>query len=369
MANCNNLFQEFNKTIRLDDDRRVNLREKRNNLRERIKNGFSEVQRVQALNEEINLHINEEMEFQSQGSYVMDTIINPSRIEDEYDIDDGVYFLGSRQERERPSPEAFHQSVIASITEGKGLFEIDKVEDKDTCVRIKYKGGNGDFNYHVDIPIYYAIDVNEPDLADKGQGWHTSNPIDFIVWFEDLVQSGFKAQYILERTLYQTEYDQWLNDRRKKDHQLRRVVRYLKAWGDHLKGEMPPGVVMTILAGSDSNYAENLRDDVCLRDTLVNIRFWLNNNGFRCPRPTTPVGEDLFGRYSNERKEYFKNALDNFIESANQALTIENQKDACLKWQKHLGDRFPCFLAKNEIEGAKTYVAPAVIQSDNSRSA
>jgi hypothetical protein len=147
------------------------------------------------------------------------------------------------------------------------------------------------------------------------------------------------------------------------------VVRYLKAWGDNLKGDMPPGVVMTILAGSNNNYAPDDRDDICLRNNLENIKNWLSQNGFRCPRPTTPKGDDLFIGYSQTKKDYFKKALESFALSADQALQSTNQKEACLKWQKHLGNRFPCQLAKDEIEGSKAYAAPAVIKSDNSKSA
>ena len=67
-------------------------------------------------------------------------------------------------------------------------------------------------------------------------------------------------------------------------------------------------------------------------------------------------------------KDYFKDALESFIISSNQALNNPNPKESCLKWKKHLGDRFPCHLAKDEIEGAKTYGA-APIKNDNSRSA
>ena len=359
MANCNDLFIEFNKTIRLDSDRRVRLREKRNDLRNRIKVGYDSVKSLDKLEHE--------MEFQSQGSYVMDTIINPNNEDDQYDIDDGVYFLGSLSREIRPQPETFHNWIIRSIKAGKSDNDIEEIVDKSTCVRVVYKGKNGDLNYHVDLPIYYAIDIKKPDLADKEEWWHISNPIEFIIWFEDKVNSGFKQEYIVESLLYADEYEKWLNDVRKKDHQLRKIVRYLKAWGDYKKGDMPPGIVMTILAGE--NYSENSRDDIALKNTLINISEYLSKNGFKCIRPTTPVGEDLFKNYTLNQKEYFKNALNSFIESAKQAIEIENQKSACLKWQKHLGDRFPCFLAKDEIEGSKAYATAPLIKSDNSRSA
>ncbi|WP_086029117.1 CBASS cGAMP synthase [Tenacibaculum holothuriorum] len=359
MANCNNLFREFNRTIRLDNDRRIKLKEKRNDLRKRINGGFDIIK--------TNDNLNHRLEFQSQGSYVMDTIINPCNEEDQYDIDDGIYFLGELSREQRPEPSVFHDWIIKSIKSGKSDNDFEEIIDKDTCVRVVYKGDNGDLNYHVDLPSYYAIIVDEPDLADKKMWWQISSPIEFIIWFEKKINSGFKKEFIVESKLYSDQYSNWLNDMRKKDHQLRRIVRYLKAWGDFLKGDMPPGIVMTILAGV--NYEEDDRDDISLEKTLKNIADYLVKNDFKCIRPTTPIGEDLFEKYKPQQKEYFKNALNSFIESAMQAIEMENQKSACRKWQKHLGDRFPCFLAKDEIEDSKTYTSAPLIKSDNSRSA
>lgn len=370
MANCHNLFEEFNSKIRLDDDKRVNLRAKRNTLRDKIKLGFAKIRSVTQLNEAF-VSVKEEMEFQSQGSYVMDTIISPATAEDEYDLDDGVYFIGKLNKNQRPRPQTFHDFIVESIKQGKGDHEIDDIIDKETCVRVKFKGKNGDFNYHIDIPIYYATSVKEPELADTNvaKGWYVSNPVEFIVWFENLIQSGFKAEFILERKLYQNEYDKWLNDRRKADHQLRRIVRYLKSWSVNTPGDMPPGVVMTILAGVNSNFVPDNRDDVSLRATLVNIQKWLIGNGFKCPRPTTPKGDDLFAGYSVDRKANFRKALESFVASANQALESANPKEACQKWQKHLGPKFPCHMAKDEIENSNVYAAPTAIRSSNPRSA
>jgi len=140
----------------------------------------------------------------------------------------------------------------------------------------------------------------------------------------------------------------------------------MKAWADLKKKEMPSGIMMTIMVSN--NYIANERDDIALRDVLVEILNELKGNGFKCFRPTPKKDEDLFLPFSIVEKEYFRNALNNFIISANQAIENPNKRDSCLKWQKHLGDRFPCHLAKDEIEGAKVYVA-APIKNDNSRSA
>ena len=300
MANCNGLFKDFNKEIRLDNHRRVLLREKRNDLRQRINGGYDVVKNLDKLDHNLEL--------QSQGSYVMDTIINPSDKDDQYDLDDGVYFIGGLNREQRSKPETFHNWIIRSIENGKSDNEIDEIIDKQTC------------------------------LSNKNLDWIISNPDQFSIWIENKINSGFKKEFILESKLYSNQFDDWLNDMRKKDHQLRRVVRYLKSWGDFKKGDMPPGIIMTILAAE--NYIEDERDDISLKNTLVKIKDYLTRNGFKCPRPSTPIGEDLFKNYSDAKKEYFKNALDSFIESAKKAIDQSNQKESSNEWRKHLGGRF-----------------------------
>ena len=71
-------------------------------------------------------------------------------------------------------------------------------------------------------------------------------------------------------------------------------------------------------------------------------------NEFKCPRPTTPIGEDLFKDYPQTRKDYFKKAIEDFISSAKLAIQHANSKQACLEWKKQFGNRYPCNLAKDK---------------------
>lgn len=348
MADCNELFKHYNTIIRLSDTNREILKAVRNSLRQRMGSRFLELPN----DERKDL----KLDFQSQGSFVMDTIITPH--DDDFDLDDGVYFIGSLTEDQRPSPKNFHDWVLYAVGENENYADV---KDKDTCVRVIYKKEK----FHIDIPIYYASD-KDPDLALLPDTWMLSNPIEFIVWFEKKAESKFQKAFLIENRLFD-EYEKWTSDIRKEDVQLRRIVRYLKGWADNLRGDMPPGIAMTILAGE--NYIAHERDDIAMRDTLVKIKDFLTNNGFKCPRPTTPKNEDIFETYSQTKKDYFKDRLETFVNSANQAIASPNQKDACLKWQKHLGDRFPCSLAKDEIDGAKEFLTAPVIGGDNAKSA
>jgi hypothetical protein len=118
------------------------------------------------------------------------------------------------------------------------------ITDKDTCVRVKYKDGS-----HIDIPIYYFMSLH-PDLAHLKQGWIVSDPIEFITWFEEKVNSGFELKYLTEYATESANYKVWLNDMRKKDVQIRRIVRYLKAWADNIGGNMPCGLILTIFVAN-----------------------------------------------------------------------------------------------------------------------
>ncbi|MFA6572190.1 MAG: hypothetical protein WCT77_13260 [Bacteroidota bacterium] len=356
MANSHSLFQVYNSAIKLPDAERELLKQARNSLRKRMQEVYGKFSEAERKTHSI--------EFQSQGSFVMDTIIKPHNGE-EFDLDDGVYFQGNLTEEQRPNTKIFHDLIIKAIDKNN---EIEEIVDKDTCVRVKYQKnyGNQNLNFHIDIPIYYAEKLETPELAHKKEGWVESSPVEFIAWFETKAKSGFEKAYLYESLKYAEPYEKWLSDIRKQDCQLRRIVRYLKAWADLKKGEMPCGIIMSILAAN--NYSENERDDIALRDTLTNINTTLEINGFTCIRPTPKYGEDLFAKSSLTEKQYFKTALESFIESANFAINNPNYKESCLKWQRHLGHRFPCHLAKDEIEGAIAY-NNSPIKNDSSRSA
>jgi len=325
MANCHQLFMHYNGAIKLTDEKRDALIQFRDSLRVRMAANYKLIPPEERRQLEIY--------FQSQGSFVMDTIIKP--IIEDFDLDDGVYFQGNQSQNERPVPQIFHNWVIRAVDKNN---DYEEVKDKPTCVRVQYKMG-----FHIDIPIYYAANIDSPDLAETVRGWLLSNPVEFIAWFEEKTKSGFQKAYIYESLKYAEPYSKWLTDIRKKDCQLRRLVRYMKAWADMKKKEMPCGIIMTILVAN--NFAVDDRDDIALLETLINIRNYLNGNGFKCPRPTSPVGEDLFASTSETDKQYFKNALNALIISANNAVNNTNEKEACKEWEKHLGSRFPCHLA------------------------
>ncbi len=288
MANCHKLFLEFNNLIALDSKRKKTLRTSRDAVRERIRQYFRDKQNGFA------------PKFHGQGSFMMNSIIEP--IDGEFDIDDGIYFKVEAKPFQAVS--TFHQWIWEAVNGHTKQQPIDK----QTCVRLIYAR-----QYHIDLPIYYIIKGQTPYLAHKSKGWIKSDPREFIQWF---------------------------NHQADNDGQLKRIVRYLKAWSDYRKGDLPIGLIFSILATNNIVFDE--RDDVALYSTLLNIKRSLEWS-FVCYRPTTPIYENLLEDYSRTNKDYFLGQLDSFIQSAEKALDEKtSQANACKAWQRHFGkDRFP----------------------------
>lgn len=311
MANCNTHFEEYNGKIRLTDARRKSLKGSRKELRNKVRKWFNE-----------NKPDETKPKFSGQGSMSMDTIINPMprkiKIGDEektvlyYDVDDGIYFQGDKEPKDRPTPTTYHNWIYDAV---KGHTDQAPI-DKNTCVRTLFADG-----HNIDQPIYYKKG-NTPELAHKRDGWIDSDPMAFTDWFNNLAE---------------------------KEPQLRKLVRYGKGWFDNREfinqsKPMPSGLIITILIAENAIYRKD-RDDVALKETLQAIQRKLNNS-FECKRPTTPKGENLLANYGH--KDYFMKCLADFINDATQALQEKNFKKATELWRKHLSDRFP--LGKDEDE-------------------
>jgi hypothetical protein len=313
MSNCNKYFKEYNDVIKLTDARRKALKKSRKELRRKTREYFRK-ERAEKL----------QPKFAGQGSLLMDVIINPipryKKVDGEekqilyYDVDDGIYFVGDENPEDRDSIEDYHKWVCEAID---GHTDTP-VEDKATCVRTLFADG-----HNIDNPIYYQ-QGDTPELAHKKLGWTLSDPKAFSEWFLKRVEN---------------------------DQQLRKIVRCLKGWSDKLdfdnpSKEMPPGIVLTILASNNAVFNKD-RTDIALKETLVNIEASLSSN-FSCLRPTAPEGEDLLEGY--RFKEYFMKSLKEFIKDSKSALSEKNERKSTELWRKHLSNRFPLGEDKDQDE-------------------
>ncbi|MBX7242338.1 MAG: hypothetical protein K1X92_11365 [Bacteroidia bacterium] len=312
MANLNALFDDFNSKIRLTDNRKAKLKKSRKAIRAKIRKYFQEQKPDDIF-----------PKFSSQGSFMMDTNINPIPRKETanglevtllpYDLDDGVYFIRKTSSDRKSSIQSYHNWIFNAVDDHTETPSVDK----NTCVRVYFKDG-----HHIDLPIYFIEKEGyTPELAHKAEDWIKSDPKAFIDWFEEKVKNR---------------------------PQLRRIVRFAKAWCDFQEYSredkpMPSGFIFTIWIAE--NFYEHERDDVAMKETFMLIRSKLQKS-WDCKRPTTPVGEDILASYMH--KEYFMGQLNRFISNAEDALKEPNKKKASEYWIACFGDRFPKGEDKNE---------------------
>lgn len=318
MAVLNKEYNKFDKEIKLNENRKESLKTSRRELRKKIKKWFKDNKPNQI-----------QPKFGSQGSFEMNTTINPiveydsdGNLLRKYDLDDGVYFIYKSEDDTKQSINTWHDWIFKATENHTGKDSIKKT----TCVRVVFADG-----HHIDIPIYYKED-NTIELAHKSKGWLESDPKEFYEWF---------------------------NEKKKTRSRLEAIVRCLKAWRNFRENKntnlkLPSGFELTILATNNYVDADNL--DEAFRETVKVIDMELNRyNGFKCVRPTTPSGENVFEDYSDTRKTNFLSALKSLKEDCIKASEEKNFKKASeILIDNQFGARFPKGEDKDEQSKSST---------------
>lgn len=327
MAVLHKEFIAFNNAIKLTNTRKESLKGSRKALRKTIRAWFKE-----------NRSDKLPPKFWSQGSFEMNTTVNPIPEYDEegnkflkFDLDDGIYFIEKENEDNRRPIQSLHDDVYDAVQNHTKQDTIRKT----TCIRVLFADG-----HHIDLPIYY-MDGDIPELAHRSTGWIESDPRAFTDWFKGQFKSQSSAQ-----------------------DQLCRVVRYLKAWKnyqEHTRSDLklPSGFQLTILAVKHFIPKDN--DDEAFRLCVEAMHRNLSlSGGFHCIRPTTPAGEDLFADFSETRKKNFLDRLSSLVKSCKMANEETNFKTASEYLINEFGDRFPKGEDKeersrsNELQGGMT---------------
>ncbi len=310
MATLHKYYSEFNTKVKLNNKTKENLLKSIRSIKEKIKKYFKEEKSNKL-----------QPSFAGQGSFEMNTTVNPIPIYDEekeknlykYDLDYGVYFTEKENENNKEKIDTWHSWVYNAVDDHTNTPS----NSKNTCVRVNFADG-----HHIDLPIYYVKNGNTY-LAHKSKGWIESKPTDFTDWF---------------------------NEKAKQNQQLRKIVRFLKAWKNYKETKntnlkFPSGFALTILAVNNFVADDNL--DICFLETVKQIKNSLDYR-FECLRPTTPVGEDVFEDYSPTRISNFMDALNALIKDLEKANDEKNYKKATEYLRKQFGERFP--LGKNKDE-------------------
>ncbi len=294
MANTNKQFQEYNDELKIPKSKRDAMIVSRKDGRKRIKKWFAENQPDYPVS------------FWIQGSHK--NHLNIRTRDEDCDQDDGVYI--DRDPEDSVTGTTLQKWIIKALTGSTSTTPAHKSR----CVRNFYKP-SGLGPYHLDYPVYYMTeDMDHPLLAVKDSELEESDPQEFTEWLDDKME--------------------------KHGSQLRRTIKYLKGWSDHIarNHKMLNGLTLTVLACEHFEEIDD-RDDEALYDTLVGIYEGLDAN-WECIMPATP-GDDLLERYDNTFKTNFMNALANLTNDAKKALDDESEYKATKLWKKHMGKRYP----------------------------
>lgn len=221
-----------------------------------------------------------------QGSYAMQTMVQHPN--NDYDIDDGALFWKEELKGPRDgemSPQAAKQ-MVANALKDKAFSEDPVV--KPNCIRIVYQAG-----YHVDIPVYRQLKIQDDTVYELASTeWKESNPQGVTNWFKECVASR-----------------KFFTDG---DDQLRRVVRYLKAFARSRESwNMPSGFILTVLADEKLVF-DKVREDQMLRYTMRDIHLRLTHDLVVCHPVLTgeTLTEDTEDADMRELRDRLEWALD-----------------------------------------------------------
>jgi len=282
--------------------------------------------------------------FFTQGSWAYKTLNAPAQKPQQADVDDGCYLpMSFVSQTTRPSVAA---TVFFSAAE-EALRPLIKergwklITDKATCVRIEIAPFA-----HIDVPLYAIPDNEYATLAKAAVQNYGYLSLD-----EAVRKAERDAWTALSRNsvlLANRECDWMESDPRPvkegllgevqaRGEQLRRVVRYLKAFRDWKWSSGGPTSILLMAASAPLFEKRDRRDDVALLDVVAalpsKLRSGVNN----------PVdnNESLTKRLGSERVAEAANAFEALEGTLRAALAAGNEAQACSWMTDHFGPRFP----------------------------
>lgn len=250
-----------------------------------------------------------------QGSYKYGTLIKPVHRGEEYDVDLGVYFEWCKSDSIEPTADQLRRWVQQELVDYHiQCADMRSVAEppKERCSRASYQ-----HQFHIDTPIYHLnTDTDTRRLACLSNGWEASDPKAFYKWFRD-ARAGSERE------------------------QLRRLIRYLKAWValsfDDIPDSRPSSIFLTVVATEaypDIGLAFLLGapDDDALTSIIRTVHSRLNEDR-RVQNPASAAEEDL-NRMSDEAWTAFLPRLDALLDVAERAAEATSEGAAALIWSE-----------------------------------
>lgn len=248
MENCHKDFKAYYRDeVALSEPQKSEMRQRRNSNRKSLKQGLARDDEPKSLGS------------QSQGSYAMHTMVQHT--DNDYDIDDGVYFTKASLVGPNggdKTPAAAKEMVRKALHSAVFTTPVACLKN---CVRVQYNAG-----YHVDVPVYRKVEKDDsgnaitPYYELASSSWKKSDPLAVTQWFQSACSD--KSEDTSDGT------------------QVRRLVRYLKKFArsrESWSSSIASGFIISKLT-VDNYRGSATRDDKALRNTMRAIHDALDFN-------------------------------------------------------------------------------------------
>ncbi|WP_116828020.1 CBASS cGAMP synthase [Pseudomonas syringae] len=307
--------------------------------------------------------------FFTQGSWAYKTLNSPAHMPPQQsDVDDGAYLpISFLKGTKRPSAAstiffAAAEAALAELVESRKSEGWKLVTDKPTCIRIEISN-----TAHIDIPLYSipddeyvtlekaAVKYGYDSLLDavntrKADNW-TSLPTD------EVLLAHRKENWVMSDP---RPVKDWFVDQVEGQEQLRRVVRYLKAFRDWQWKTKGPSSILLMAAAAPLYVKMDRRDDMALLEVLKSLPAALRAG------VSNPVDdeESLTGRMTDDEVEDAARKFEDFERHLNGAVHGKDSVTACGWMIKMFGPRFP-----NEPDRIKSVSVAATVAAVPAQSA
>lgn len=355
------LFDNLN----LRDHDRADIAEAKNVVRMALRDGIPRVYAAEGHPGKVP-----QPRFFTQGSWAYKTLNAPAQKPQQADVDDGCYLpISFLIMTDSPSVAAdvffdVAQKALAPIVEEKGW----KLSGKPTCIRVEISD-----LAHIDIPLYAIPDLEFETLvkaenvrraaldgirnfseaamdswdelpttkvllAHREEGWMHSDPRPVKDWFVDQVET--------------------------KGEQLRRVVRYIKAYRDWIWEAGGPSSILLMAAASPLFVKKDRRDDQALVDVVKQLPEALRKGVSNPVNPKESLTDRL--RASSDDVDMVENAALQFEDLGRRlqaAMDAGNAAQACAWMRGLFGPRFPDRPDRVKVGAAASAVAAVIASS------
>lgn len=329
MFNCSDdVLAYHDEEVTLPGGERTEMRKRRDANRERLKNGLSEAKKPAPL------------QFKSQGSYAMRTMTQHS--DNDYDIDDGVYFdkddLVGQRGAEMTALQA-RQMVRDAVDDG-GFKTPPEV--RNNCVRVYYEAG-----YHVDLPVYRRVRTKDV----FGNETH----------FYELASTQWKRSDAREVTAWFEKENDTQSPDTENGRQLRRVTREIKKLArsrSSWKAQILSGFGITKLV-TECFRGDAEREDKALHDTMKAIRDRLNWN-LVVQHPVTP-GDTITKGNDDPKAKFLREKLGEALVNLEPLFEQDCDRQKALKcWDKVYATEFFSDRCEPVSKASTSVAAPAL---------